>query len=147
MKTRFRASVVVVHAGKMLVVRLQDPTSREVRTYVPGGGIEPGESAAEAGARETWEEAGYRVEVDPESLVVRRYDFLWDGKLVDCHTSFFRGVLREPWTPPGPVEDTAYHCGVDWLPLAEVAAVFGYHSIILSAIHEINEKHHHHLFQ
>jgi mutator protein MutT len=37
----------------------------------PGGGVEPGESAAEAAVRETWEEAGLEVEAVRELGSIR----------------------------------------------------------------------------
>ena len=50
--------------GRLLLVRRGRPPA-EGRWSVPGGRIEPGETAAEAAAREVHEETGLEVEVGP----------------------------------------------------------------------------------
>ena len=47
-KPRHRASVVCETEEHLLLVRLRDPTTKAVSFYPPGGGIEPGESPADA---------------------------------------------------------------------------------------------------
>ena len=58
-----RACVFVLHDGKVLMT----PT-RSGRWTLPGGGIEPGESAAQAAIREAWEECGARVELQGDAI-------------------------------------------------------------------------------
>ena len=53
---RERATVVVSRAGRVLLVRDVDP-----KFSMPGGGIEPGESPADAAVRELFEETGLRA--------------------------------------------------------------------------------------
>ena len=55
-RLRDRATVVVPRDGAVLLVRDVDPTFS-----MPGGGIEPGESPADAAARELFEETGLRA--------------------------------------------------------------------------------------
>jgi 8-oxo-dGTP diphosphatase len=59
--------VVLEHAGKIAVVRVTFAKGGG-RLDLPGGGIDPGETAAQAAARECGEEAGLRVAVDEPAL-------------------------------------------------------------------------------
>jgi 8-oxo-dGTP pyrophosphatase MutT (NUDIX family) len=131
---RERASAVCVDDGALLCVRLRDPASGIARLYVPGGGIEPGETPAQTAARETLEETGYAVDVDASSELTVRYPFVWNGSEVDCLTHFFRARLRGPRTPPQRVRDASYHEGVVWLELALLPREFGYHTAIREAV-------------
>lgn len=135
MRSRVRASVICWHNDQLLCVRLEDPTSKEQFITVPGGAVEEDETAPEAAARETFEETGFSVVVDPESCVDKEYIFHWDGEDYDCLTMFYRGRLKSPLQAP--VDDAAYHRGVVWVPRAEIREVFGYSREILDAIEEL----------
>jgi 8-oxo-dGTP pyrophosphatase MutT (NUDIX family) len=131
---RLRASAVCVDAGELLCVRLRDPLTRVARLFVPGGGLEPGESAAQAAAREALEETGYAVAIDASSEHVARYPFRWAGLEVDCTTHFFRARLTTARSAPEVTHDAAYNEGVVWLKLAEIDQAFAYHDAILAAV-------------
>jgi len=66
--TRPRACGALIHNKEILMVRHVEPT----RSYwtLPGGGVEAGETPAEAAVRKVWEETGLRVKA------VR---LLWEG--------------------------------------------------------------------
>jgi 8-oxo-dGTP pyrophosphatase MutT (NUDIX family) len=116
-KTRVRASAVVEADGELLLVRLRDPASGALAFYPPGGGIDEGEAPWEAARRETLEETGLRVEVDPASELVATYPFVWNATDYDVTTHFFHATTSE--RELGPVEDADYHRGAKWLPLLE----------------------------
>lgn len=135
MKTRVRSSAVVVHDGKLLTFRAVDPQSGREYLFLPGGGIEPHETAPESAERETLEETGYRISVDPASCIEREYFFFWNGEDFDCLTLFYRGTLLSPFAEE--VRDASYHRGVVWVPLSEVDKTFAYNRDIASAVREL----------
>lgn len=124
-------------AGALLCVRLRDPVTGEVRTYVPGGAIESGETPAETARREAREETGYDVAVDAASERVERYPFTWAGHEVDCTTHFFRASLVTPRDEPVPVSNDSIHAGVLWLPLDRLGQEFAFHATIFAAVRSL----------
>lgn len=140
MKSRVRASTVLVHNGRILSFFAVDPSSQKEYYFLPGGAIEAEETAPEAAARETWEETGFRVDIEPQSAIDREYFFYWDGEDYDCLTIFYWGKLLSPLQDS--VEDRDYNKGVAWIPLNEIKEKFGYTQEILSAIEELVEKYH-----
>jgi 8-oxo-dGTP pyrophosphatase MutT (NUDIX family) len=131
---RERASAVCVHEGALLCVQMRDPLSQVTRLFVPGGGLGPGESPADAAARETLEETGYTVTVDPGARVVKRYPYVWAGIEIDVTTQFFRAQLASDRAAPTPVRDAAYNEGAVWLPLEQLEADLGFNPDILAAV-------------
>ena len=134
MERRIRASTVVIHRGKLLCVRLADPLTGNIATYIPGGKVEPGETPARAAIRECLEESGYRISADEGSELVERYPFTFGGVVYDCTTHFFRGVLIDPEQPPDSVGDATYHHGVLWVPVSDIAKHFSFHPLIMSCV-------------
>lgn len=66
---------------------------------VPGGGVEPGESVAEAAVRELLEETGIVAEAFGEPVTENTYDFrLSTGEEVAAHDHYF--VFRPQTVPP-----------------------------------------------
>ncbi|HVH44716.1 MAG TPA: NUDIX hydrolase [Labilithrix sp.] len=136
-KKRVRASVVCVAAGNLLVVRLRDPVTGFVALYPPGGGIEPGEPAAETARRETLEETGFRVRVDPGTELVTSYPFCWAGIDYDVTTHWFVARLEVPFGPPPPIIDAAYNLGALWVPVHEVLEAMSVHPPIAAAVERL----------
>lgn len=59
--TWFFVLVIVRHQGRFLLVHER---KHGQQWYFPAGRVEPGETLAAAAHRETWEEAGVRIELD-----------------------------------------------------------------------------------
>jgi 8-oxo-dGTP diphosphatase len=132
---RLRASVVCEAEGRLLVVRLRDPVSGLDALFPPGGGIEPGETPAETAGRETREETGLRVRVDPGVELVETYPFRWAGVDYDVQTHFFAASLEEPFAEAIPkVVDAPYNLGASWLPADEALQAMSVHPVIASAV-------------
>ncbi|AFX99929.1 tRNA adenosine(34) deaminase TadA [Bdellovibrio bacteriovorus] len=134
---RDRASVVVLHEGKVLGFHAVDPTAQVPYFFLPGGAVEKGETPAATAARECLEETGYKIRILQDSAFERVYNFPWDGKVHACRTVFYVGVLDQKWVPPGKIEDASYHQGVDWVSAKDAAKVFGYNKDILWAVQKL----------
>ena len=137
MKFRERVSVVCLHNDQILCFDGLDPQSQQQYYFIPGGGIETGETKSEAAIRETMEETGYAVEILEETCVTRRYPFRWNGAVFDCLTHFYLGHLTGPWKPPGPVQDQDYNRNPCWRDLRNLGTDFGYSKEIFEAIAEL----------
>ncbi|MDH5676216.1 MAG: NUDIX hydrolase [Myxococcales bacterium] len=135
--TRERAAVVCVDAGALLCVRLRDPKSGATKLFPPGGGIEAGETPAQAAAREALEETGHRVVVDISSERVERYPFTWAGIVIDVTTHFFRAQLLGSRDDAQPVEADAIQVGVEWLPLELMDSELAYDATIGAAVRSL----------
>jgi 8-oxo-dGTP pyrophosphatase MutT (NUDIX family) len=133
--SRVRTSVVCIHNGKLLGFNAEDPTSGKPYVFLPGGGIEGHETAPEAAERETLEETGFKVAVDPMQSVDKEYRFSWDGEDYDVLTIFYFARLVSPLQRP--VSDAPYHRGVTWVPMDEIRETFSYTPEILAAIEEL----------
>lgn len=141
---RRRASVLVVHEGRILAVRLTDPLTKIERCFLPGGALETGETAATAAERECFEETGLAVRAEPSSEKVSTYDFEWNGVIYVCSTSWFCGtllsspensaqLLKQSYHEAG----VGYHTGTLWVPVAEKQSVFGFRQEFLQVIEEL----------
>jgi 8-oxo-dGTP pyrophosphatase MutT (NUDIX family) len=135
---RLRASAVCQAEGHLLVVRLRDPVSGVEALFPPGGGIEPGETAAEAARRETLEETGLRVVVDPKVAVVDRYPFCWAGVDYDVTTHYFAAAHEGRFVTTLPaVIDASYNLGASWLPVAEALASMSVNPAVRGAVERV----------
>jgi len=96
------AFVVVSNSGgEIAVVRTAEGV------FLPGGGVEAGESADAAARRETHEECAFDVTIDAE--LGRAADIVWSAKESTCFEKrcvFFRGSVgdRRAGTPEHEVE-------------------------------------------
>ena len=120
--------VAVIDEGRILLTKRDD---FEV-WCLPGGGVEDGESMAEAAIRETKEEAGIDVELTRLVGVYSRIGGMWN----DVHAVLFAakpvgGALK---IQPGETIEVRY------FPFEEIPdeLLFGHRRRILDAIHEVS---------
>jgi 8-oxo-dGTP pyrophosphatase MutT (NUDIX family) len=114
-------------ADRVLLVRGSDPGRPGSRYWFTiGGGLDPGESVAEAAARELFEETGLQIDAADlgEPLFDDVTDFPYDGTWYRQRQAFF--VLRVPaWEVPvdqiSPEEEHYIH-EHRWWSVAEIMA-------------------------
>jgi len=134
---RTRACAVCVWRDQLLCVQLRDPSTRIARLFPPGGAVEPGETAADAAVRETAEETGYRVRLQPRPPVVAHYPYTWNGHAFDVITHFFAADLADPHAPPAPVQDASYLEATRWIALSDVPGALRFNRDILAAVQQL----------
>lgn len=134
MPFRTRATAVVVHNDKILTFSALDPKSQQSYHFLPGGEVEPTETAPECAERECLEETGFRIEVDPTSCKDVEYSFFWNGEDYDCLTLFYRGYLKNFLQQARSVDEPAYNRGVVWVPVSQAAEIFSYSAEIRDTV-------------
>lgn len=113
------AFVVVEQDGKIAVVRVSFEGGAS-RLDLPGGGIDEGETAAQAAVRECGEEAGLRVAADAPFARADHFFVNEDGTTVNTRGSFFAGRLLGE-APELKIEDD--HALAWMTPLEALAAL------------------------
>jgi 8-oxo-dGTP diphosphatase len=88
------------------------------RLDLPGGGLDPGETAAEAAVRECGEEAGLAVAVVAEVTRADHYFTNEDGSRVNTRGTFFAARLIAP-APELKIEDDH---ALEWMDAHEALA-------------------------
>jgi 8-oxo-dGTP pyrophosphatase MutT (NUDIX family) len=110
--------------GRILLFRAEDPGSGRTFWLAPGGGIAPGETPAEAAAREVREETGIADFVLGPAVWTRRHVFPWNGAVYDQRETYFlartaeTSIDRSGWTPLERAELKEHR----WWTVAEIAA-------------------------
>ncbi|MFD2370408.1 NUDIX domain-containing protein [Brevibacillus sp. GCM10020057] len=113
---RMRVTVVVVHEGKILLIR--EKSGGEVGYSLPGGNVEYLEALPEATRREVWEETGLLVEMERLLWVDERIVRSGEGKHTVAVAVKAR-LIGEDTTPiPGGIEDEHIEWA-GWVPLEE----------------------------
>lgn len=85
------AFAVIERDGLIALARVDRRLGREGVLDLPGGGLDPGESAAEAAKREVGEEIGLRVELDAAPLAHADHFFRNDTASVNTRGVFLAG--------------------------------------------------------
>lgn len=134
---RHRASTVVTFDQKILTYQAVDPHDQTQYHFVPGGVLEENESHVDCARRETFEETGYSVEVNPQKQISVEYDFTWNGQKRWCRTEFFRAQLQGEYYEPRPIKDASYHRGVVWRSQQDVHSLFEYSQPIQHSIKKL----------
>ncbi len=111
----------------LLMHERRDIGSDRSHWITPGGGVEPGESLAEAAVREVYEETGLRLPLDPDAVPMysERVRFSIAGNHFDQMNAYFLVRVRN-----GLVVEPAAHTEIErlvvlghrWWSLAELAA-------------------------
>jgi 8-oxo-dGTP pyrophosphatase MutT (NUDIX family) len=137
---RVRASAVCEAEGQLLLVRLRDPVSGVEALYPPGGAVEPGEVPEETARRETFEETGVPIRVDPSIVIVDRYPFTWAGVDYEVTTHYFAATPEAPPAELPKVIDAEYNLGAVWVPTDEALEAMAIHPAIASAVRRVLER-------
>lgn len=124
----FRAAaraVILDPADRVLLVWGCDPARPDAGQwwYTPGGGIEEGESAAQAVRRELYEEIRLTVDEVGSAIFEETNDFEFDGHLLRQHNTFFMVRVSDTFEPDLS-ELSAYErsslLSVEWLTVDEL---------------------------
>lgn len=112
---------------RLLLLHTMDPAEPERGTCweLPGGGIDPEETAKEAARRELREETGIVVDDVGDCLAVVEGTFDFHGRTYRQSEHLFRVDVREATCEPSDLDgeiERAAHLGHRWWPVAEVLA-------------------------
>jgi 8-oxo-dGTP pyrophosphatase MutT (NUDIX family) len=127
-KHRCAARVVIVCAETVLLLADTDPGIPNSRWWMtPGGGIDPGENAAEAAVREVLEETGLQIGAEQllGPVAVREVIHGFSDQILTQREDFFVLHLENRFDPTqdGLTEDEQITLdGWSWLPLASLSA-------------------------
>ena len=105
--TRLAVKLLLVDEdARLLLIRAEDPRTKDVCWYPVGGGVEAGETLQEAAAREAYEETG--LADLPAGLPVWRRDHTYEyyGQVVDVHEEWL--LHRVDHFDPAPAQLTEY---------------------------------------
>ncbi|MEJ2750884.1 MAG: NUDIX domain-containing protein [Anaerolineae bacterium] len=132
---RLRVTLIIVHNEEILLIDRR----RNGRSYyvIPGGGVEPGESLAQAAVREAREELSLDVELGP-LLYARPWD---DGRFQQMEFAFLvtaysgHPALLDPEMLAKQTPNNVYV--LRWRPLAELDGSPCYPGPILPGVLEL----------
>lgn len=105
--------VPITTDNELVLVRQYRHGSQEITLEIPGGIIDPGETPAQAAARELLEETGYRAEGVEAIGIVNPNPALFGNR---CHTFLASGVVRVAEIQNTQLEETS----VELVPMAEI---------------------------
>lgn len=122
-KRRLRAAALVVQKESILLVEFEDETG--VHYNLPGGGVEPLETLADAARREALEEASAEVEVGTVAFVYEYEPVRSAFRFGKVHTVsiIFDCQLKEGSVPQLSDRPDPNQTGVKWIPLSVLHTV------------------------
>ncbi len=108
----YSAGGLVLHEGKVLLIRVRNLKGRTVWTF-PKGKLNPSEKSPEAALREVEEETGWRCRIQAE-LPRSQYWFQREGRRVNKTVRWFHmSVIELAGKPDTEVDEVA------WVPVSE----------------------------
>jgi 8-oxo-dGTP pyrophosphatase MutT (NUDIX family) len=115
--------ILLDEADRVLLLGARDPDDGRTVWFMPGGGVEPGESFTQAAQRELREELGVSGLAFTGPVWTRYHDHTWDGRAIQQTDWFFVARISQPLPaerikPPGP--EGEYFVGARWLTLDEI---------------------------
>jgi 8-oxo-dGTP diphosphatase len=120
---RLNVAALIVRDEQVLLVEFDDDSG--LHYNLPGGGVEEGETLAEAVRREALEEAGANVDVGRLLLVWEYIPAQENFRYGTTHKVglIYECVLQTGSEPYFPAQPDSHQTGVRWLPLAKLAEV------------------------
>lgn len=123
---RTAARVVILCEESVLLFADTDPGIPGSRWWsTPGGGVDPGETAAEAAVREVEEETGLVISVDAliGPIAVREVIHGFSDQILSQHEDFFVLACDSKFAPSWAgltADEQLTLAGWDWLPLTDL---------------------------
>lgn len=112
-------------ASQRVLLFLTEPAPECLVWITPGGGLEDGESWAEAAARELREEVGIEPDDLGSEVWTRRHVFTWRGKEYDQHERYFWAPDTSPDVRPPQSTDAEPWIEMRWWTVEEIRSADG----------------------
>ena len=131
-KVRQRSTILLEDKGRLMLLKMKDPVTEKIHFSLPGGMIEPAESARAAAIRECHEETGYIPLIISEELTLD-YVYLWAEKRIHCRSFFFRA---RPLTKVSPKlnQNEWFIQEAAWVERKRAIALLWYHRLVQQAV-------------
>jgi 8-oxo-dGTP diphosphatase len=120
---RLNVAALIVRDEQVLLIEFDDESG--LHYNLPGGGVEEGETLADALQREAWEEAGAKIDVGRLLLIWEYVPVRENYRHGTTHKVglIYECVLQAGSEPHFPAQPDTHQTGVRWLPLAKLAEV------------------------